>query len=103
MFTSTRVLGTLALGLGVGLMAGARPPTKEELQTHHKDLLRVARVLQAMAELAPFREHVYVSKNNEKKADAWRKVSAEFKTVTRAFRDAVESKEPAETRKAAVR
>ena len=83
--------------------SGPRPPTREELQTHRKDLLRAARVMQAMAELAPFRVHIYVPKQNEKQVVEWRKVSAEFKVVTRALRDGIEKTEPAETRKAAVR
>ncbi len=82
--------------------SGPRPPTKEELQTHQKDLLQVSRVLQAMAELAPFRRDIYVPKNNEKMAEDWRQVSAEFKTVTRALRDAIKKTEPAKTRQAAV-
>src|SRR5262245_31412136 len=35
--------------------AGNGPPTKEELEKHQGDLAKTARVLQAMAELAPFR------------------------------------------------
>src|SRR5262249_3289178 len=115
-FTRKRPRGGGGVGIGSAVKAGhqdridhlvknrsgPRPPTSEELQAHHQDLLRVARVVQAMAELAPFREKFYVSKTNEKKAAEWRKVSAEFKTVARAFRDAIESKEPTETRKAAV-
>jgi hypothetical protein len=83
--------------------SGPRPPTKEELQAHRKDLLRVARVLQAMAELAPFRREIYVPKNDERRAADWRQVSAEFKTVSRALRDAIEKTDPAETHRVAVR
>jgi hypothetical protein len=82
--------------------SGPRPPTKEELQTHQDDLLRVARVVQAMAELAPFRRDIYVPANNEKMAAGWRQVSAEFKTVSRALREAIEKSDQAETRRAAV-
>jgi hypothetical protein len=56
-----------------------------------------------MAELAPHRLPNYVPPNEEKKAEEWRKVSAEFKAVTRDLRDAVEKTEPARTRQAAVR
>jgi hypothetical protein len=35
--------------------SGAQPPTREEVETHRQDLLQVAQVLQAMAELAPYR------------------------------------------------
>jgi hypothetical protein len=83
--------------------SGPKPPTKDELRTHQKDLLRVARVLQVMAELAPFRRDIYVPKNNEKIAEDWRQVSAEFKTVTRSLRDAIEKAEPAKTRQVAIR
>ena len=83
--------------------SGSRPPTREELQTHQKDLLRVARVVQAMAEVAPFRVVIYVPKEDKKKAEEWRKVSADFKVVARAFRDGIEKAAPAEARKAAVR
>ena len=82
--------------------AGPRPPTKEELQAHHTDLLRVARVAQAMAELAPFRAHIYVPRRDEKRAAEWHKVCADFKKVTRAFHDAIDTKDPVVTRKVAV-
>jgi hypothetical protein len=83
--------------------SGPRPPTKEELQTHRKDLQRVARVVQAMAELAPLRKDIYVPANNEKMAEDWRKVSAEFKTVSRALRYAIDKTDEGETQRAAVR
>jgi hypothetical protein len=83
--------------------SGPRPPTKDELETHQKDLLQVARVLQAMAELAPFRAQIYVPRNNEQMAASWRQVSVEFKVVTRALRDAIAKTDPVETRSVAVR
>src|SRR5262245_5264282 len=59
--------------------SGNRPPTREELETHQKDLLRAARVLQTMAELAPFRlPHIGITVD-EKRTEEWRKVSAQFK------------------------
>jgi hypothetical protein len=83
--------------------SGNRPPTREELDTHQKDLLRAARVLQTMAELAPFRlPHIGIPVN-EKRTEEWRKVSAEFKEVTRDLRDSIERTDPTEARKAAVR
>jgi hypothetical protein len=83
--------------------SGPKPPTKAELQAHQKDLLQVTRVLQAMAELAPFRSDIYLPRDNKEMAEEWRRVSAEFKTLTRALRDAVETTEPAQTRQVAVR
>jgi hypothetical protein len=83
--------------------SGRRPPTKDELHTHQKDLLQVARVLQAMAELAPFRVHIYVPRNDQQKAAEWQKVSADFKAITRALREAIDQRDPAETRNVAIR
>jgi hypothetical protein len=83
--------------------SGPRPPTRDELETHQQDLLQVARVLQAMAELAPFRAQIYVPRDNKPMAESWQQVSAEFKVVTRALRDAIERTDPAETRRVAVR
>lgn len=82
--------------------AGPKPPTREELQTHQKDLLQAVRVMQAMAELAPYRSHIYLPRNNEKMAEEWRQVSAEFKTTSRALHDAIEKADPARTRQVAV-
>jgi hypothetical protein len=83
--------------------SGSRPPTKEELETHQKDLLRVARVLQVMAEVAPFRRTIYVPENDKNAAEQWRQVCTEFKTVSRDLHWAIERAEPAETRKVAGR
>jgi len=83
--------------------SGTKPPTQKELETHQTDLLKVARVLQAMAELAPYRGPLVLPRGNEKKAEEWRAVSAQFKTVTRDLRDAVQKADAAETRKVAVR
>ena len=82
--------------------SGARPPTRLELERHQKDLLQVARILQAMAELAPHRVHIYVPKGNEAKARDWLRIAADFKTVTREFHQAIEDADPAQTRKVAV-
>lgn len=60
-------------------------------------------MLQAMAELAPHRGPLLLPKGNEKKAEEWRAVSAQFKTVTRDFHDAIQKRDAAETRKVAIR
>jgi hypothetical protein len=83
--------------------SGAKPPTKEELKTHQKDLLRVARVTRAMAELAPHRKNIYIPMNNAKMDERWKQVCADFKTTTRDMQTAVEKAEPAETRQVAIR
>jgi squalene-hopene/tetraprenyl-beta-curcumene cyclase len=82
--------------------SGARPPTRIELERHQKDLLQVARILQAMAELAPHRVHIYVAKENQTKTGAWLKIAADFKVVTREFRQAIEDADLSLTRKVAV-
>jgi hypothetical protein len=84
--------------------SGAQPPTKEEVQTHRQDLLRVAQVLQAMAELAPYRMPQYPPNHQgkEKLVEEWRKVTGEFKASSRELRDAIQQSEPTEVRKAAV-
>jgi hypothetical protein len=83
--------------------SGHRPPTKEELTMHHRDLLRVAHVVQAMAELAPFRRSIYVPENDKAMNERWTEVCAQFKAVGRAMGDAIDRGEPAETRKVAIR
>lgn len=86
--------------------SGDKPPTREELQTHQKDLLQVARVLQAMAELAPHRMMRMRSRDSQGKeqtAEDWRKMTGEFQGSTRDLRDAIQQNDPAEARGAAVR
>lgn len=80
--------------------AAGRAPKKEELEAHQKDLVKAARVLQAMAELAPHRRAMVLPK--DKYVAEWATVSAEFKTRTREFREAIESVDADQVRKAAV-
>jgi len=82
--------------------AGPRPPTRAELKAHRKDLLRVARILQTMAELAPYRMPSFVPQVKQK-GEEWRKVTTEFKEVTRALRDTIEKRDPVEVRKTTIR
>jgi hypothetical protein len=101
-------------GLGIGELKNAghrdsvemlirdyirKAPPQAELEKYQPDLVRTARVLQAMAELAPYRGPLVTS---EKNLPQWAKVSAEFKVTTKGFRDAVESKDPERVRKAAI-
>jgi hypothetical protein len=83
--------------------SGAKPPTHKELEAHQTDLLKVARVLQAMAELAPYRGPLVLPQGNKKKAEEWQAVSAQFKVVTRELRDAIQKSDATQTRKVAVR
>src|SRR5262249_35110301 len=71
--------------------------TEDHLTQNQADYLRVAKALQAMAELAPFRGAEFIGKN-EKKAKAWADVSAEFKKNTAAFRQAIEESDPKRVR-----
>jgi hypothetical protein len=102
--TAVKAGYTDSIGALVRDWAGPRPPTKAVLQAHQKDLLQVARVLQAMAELAPFRNpFAAVANAKDRKTDEWRKVAADFKVVTRRFRDSIQEGEPTTVRKVAVR
>ncbi len=82
--------------------AGPKPPTRDELQAHRNDLLDVARVLQAMAELAPHRAALFSNRDVQRIQD-FQRVAAEFKSDTRGFRDAVSGGNPADVRRATVR
>src|SRR5262245_47277395 len=83
--------------------AGRKPPTQKELDAHQMDLVRTARVLQTLAELAPHRVEIYVPKTDAKRTAAWFQASANFKTVTGEFRDALEKADLAKTRVTAVK
>src|SRR5262245_55363427 len=77
--------------------AGNKPPTKEELQKHRTDLVKTTRVLQAMAELAPFRMPPRY-KGNDKKIAEWNQVTAEFKVNTRDLRERIEKADATKVR-----
>jgi hypothetical protein len=83
--------------------SGSKPPTREELQLHQHDLLQTARVIRAMAELAPHRRSIYVPANNERMGEKWQQVCGEFKTVTRDLQLAVADINEARTRQAAIK
>jgi hypothetical protein len=96
-------------GLGIGKATEANHPdsierlvrdfaqrkttTEAELEKYRDDYVRVAKVMQAMAELAPYRGAPFTRENPER-VKAWEKVSAEFKQKTAAFRRAVEESDP---------
>jgi hypothetical protein len=82
--------------------SGPKPPTQEELVTHRHDLLKVARVLKVMSELAPLRLALVVPKNDAKRIEAMHKVTGEFKAVAIELHDAIKLAEPQATRKAAI-
>jgi hypothetical protein len=74
--------------------------TEAELEKYSADYKRVARVMQAMAELAPYRASPNVRKH-EKRSQEWDDVAREFKEKTANFRTAVEEKDPKKVRLAA--
>jgi hypothetical protein len=96
-------------GLGIGRATEANHPdsidrlvrdfarrkttTEAELEQYRTDYVRVAKVMQAMAELAPYRGAPFTRGNSER-AKSWEEVSAEFKQKTAAFRRAVEETDP---------
>jgi hypothetical protein len=100
-------------GLGIGKATEAKHPdsierlvrdlahhkttTEAELEQYRDDYLRVAKVMQAMAELAPYRGTPFTGDKPES-VKAWAKVSAEFKEKTAAFRRAVEETDPKQVR-----
>lgn len=75
--------------------------TEADLEKYRDDYLRVARIMQAMAELAPHRASESMQKD-EKRLAAWQRVSADFKLKSADFRRAVEKTDPKLTRLAAV-
>lgn len=83
-------------------LANRKNITEADLETHRADLLRVAKVMQAMAELAPYRGEDFIDPKNEKRLAAWAQVSAEFKVKSLAFRKAVEEADPKQVRLSAV-
>lgn len=83
--------------------AGRKPPTQKELDAHRMDLVRTARVLQTLAEMAPHRVDIYIPKNDEKRKEQWFKVAADFKVVTGEFREALEQADVTRTRNIAVK
>jgi hypothetical protein len=74
--------------------------TEAEIEKYQPEFLRVAKILQAMAELAPYRGKIVVA-NYEKRAKEWEKVAADFKQKTAEFRKSIEEKDPKRLRLAA--
>jgi hypothetical protein len=75
-----------------------KAPPRAELEQYQADLVRTAKMLQAMAELAPYRGPLVAAK---KDLPAWAKVSAEFKVTTLEFRQAIEARDSDRVFKAA--
>jgi hypothetical protein len=104
-------------GLGIGKAAEAnhadsverlvldfshrKTTTEAELEQYRDDYLQVAKAMQAMAELAPYRGPPFTREIPER-VQAWEKVSAEFKQKTAAFRRALEETDPKRVRTTAL-
>jgi hypothetical protein len=100
-------------GLGIGKATEANHPdsidrlvrdfarrkttTEAELEQYRADYVRVAKVMQAMAELAPYRGAPF-TRGNPERTKGWEEVSAQFKAKTAAFRRAVEDTDPKRVR-----
>jgi hypothetical protein len=78
-------------------LARRKTTTEAELEQYRDDYLRVAKVMQAMAELAPYRGTPFIRQNPDR-ALAWEQVSAEFKQKSAAFRRAIEEADPKQVR-----
>ena len=100
-------------GLGIGKATEANHPdsvegliadfsrrkttTEAELEQYRDDYVRVAKVMLAMAELAPYRGAPF-TRGDPKRVQVWEEVSAEFRQKTAAFRRAVEDTDPKRVR-----
>jgi hypothetical protein len=71
--------------------------TEAELDANQDDYLRVAKGLQAMAQLAPHRGQEF-TRGIEKKVKAWADVSVEFQNVTAELLKAIEERDPKKVR-----
>jgi len=103
------------LGIGMATKAGHRDSidalirdfahkkttTEAELEEYYSDYLRVAKVMQAMAELAPYRASQFVRDNQDRMIE-WQKTALDFKQKTAAFRKAIEEKDPKKVRMTAL-
>ncbi len=71
--------------------------TEARLDEFQTDYLRVAKGLQAMAQLAPYRGGEFTHGNTTKEK-AWADVSVEFQKVTGELRKAIEGRDPKKVR-----
>jgi cytochrome c556 len=81
-------------------LAKRKDLTEAELDANQDDYLRVAKGLQAMAQLAPHRGPEF-TRGIAKKEKAWADVSVEFQNVTAELRKAIEERDPKKVRLAA--
>jgi hypothetical protein len=75
--------------------------TEAELDQYQADYAKVAKVMQAMAELAPHRATPKI-RQDEKLLKQWLDTAADFKKKTADFRQAVEERDPKKVRTSAL-
>ena len=81
----------------INILSRRKILTENELERFQPEYLRVARIFQAMAELAPFRATERVKSDSKRTLD-WANISADFKKKSADFRLAVEEKDPKKVR-----
>jgi hypothetical protein len=84
----------------IAMLSNRKNTTEQMFEQYQDDFLRVSRVMQAMAELAPHRATERIKKN-EKLMKEWLETTTDFKYKTAAFRTAIEEKDPKKVRLAA--
>lgn len=81
----------------VSQLAREKTLTEASLDDNQADYLRVAKGLQAMAQLAPYRGAEF-TRGNKTKEQAWADVAVEFQKVTADLRSAIEQRDPKKVR-----
>ena len=88
------------IGVLMSRLSSRRTITEAEIEKYADDYRRVAKVLQAMAEVAPHRATKRVQKSAKLTAE-WNEVTSEFKEGASSFRKAVDEIDPKMLRLAA--
>jgi hypothetical protein len=71
--------------------------SEAELEKYQVDYVRVAKVMQAMAQLAPYRANERIKKD-DKRLQQWLQTASDFQRKTGDFRKAVEDRDPKKVR-----
>jgi hypothetical protein len=85
----------------IKLLARRKTTTENELNNYQEDYLRIAKLFQAMSQLAPHRASER-TKSNHRELKEWIKVTSEFQHLATEFRRAVQEKDPKQVRLAAL-
>ena len=83
------------------LLARRKNITEAELDQYQADYAKIAKVMQAMAELAPHRATGKI-RQDEKLLKQWLDTAADFKKKTADFRQAIEERDPKKVRTGAL-